>query len=148
MKKAILTGLTCISVISFSSNLSANTNCVHQSDELKCVEYKSNYDANTINFYIPNLHPLFAEKFKLNLDNIEVANPRSKTKCEKEIGKKAKEYVKSTLKNAKVINLTNLTKKRGKIYGKVNYDGQDLGEELISKDLAQTFTKEKINWCK
>ena len=135
------------------------------------VEYVRNYDGDTINFDIVegiaaefDLPAALIEKLavipnQIRLNNIDTAEMRPKGRgrtqqdkiCEKRIAIKAKEYVRLSLSNAKVINLMNCTK--GKYYRMVCdvvYDGNNLTFELLNKGYGYVYdggTKTKYNWC-
>lgn len=147
-KHSILKGLACIfvylSTLSSSFATSAPPDCMHGNDNFKCVQYERNYDANTINFNIPYIHPILGQGVAINLRDIEVPSPSSRKQCEKDKGKEARDFVESQLKSAKLITVTNLSKSRGKLYGDITYDGNSLRDTLLSKKMASS---EKIDWC-
>lgn len=147
MKNSFTKGLTCISIYicTISGSYAAGNTCIHTNNSFNCVEYSKNYDADTINFNIPNLHHLFGNNSAIHLSGITVPSPNSKTSCVKDKGKKARDFVKSELKSAKLISLTNLSKKRGKIYGEVEYDGKHLSKILLKKQMASKTKKN--DWC-
>lgn len=138
--------------IFFFSFSSWASDCEHTSTSFKCVEYVKNYDADTITFNIPSTHPLLGKKMNVRVYGIDTPELRTKNKCEKEVGYKAKELVTKLLKKAKRIDLENI--KRGKYFrvvADVKVDGVSLNEILLESGLAYPYygkTKKKIDWCK
>jgi micrococcal nuclease len=125
--------------------------CVHTATSFDCVEYVSNYDADTITFNVPGLHPILGEKMKVRVKGVDTPEIRTKDKCEKQKAKEAKAYVQGLLVKARKIRLTEI--KRGKYFrvvAKVMIDGVDLSQLLLSKGHAYAYdggTKDSINWC-
>jgi len=126
-------------------------NCSHSSTSFKCVEYIKNYDADTITFNIPSLHPVIGEGINIRVNGVDTPEIRTKNICEKKRALKAKEYVSQLLRKAKKINLKNI--KRGKYFrvvAKVIIDGEFLSSLLLKEGLAYRNnggTKKKMNWC-
>lgn len=132
-------------------SFSSMANCQHDKYNFKCVKYVKNYDADTITFNIPNLHPLIGNKINIRVNGVDTPELRTKNSCEKEKGYFAKNVVEKLLKKAKRIDLTNI--KRGKyfrIVADVIIDGSDLKDILLRQGLAYKYygkTKKKMNWC-
>lgn len=134
------------------SAMSSQSECGHSSNAFRCVKYVKNYDADTITFNIPNVHPLFGKKISIRVLGVDTPEMRTKNKCEKEKAKNAKKLVRSILKHAKRIDLINL--KRGKYFrvvADVIIDGKSLTHYLLKNGLAYSYDggkKRKIDWCK
>lgn len=132
--------------------MAENAPCKHDKGHFRCVQYVRNYDADTITFHIPNVHPVLGDKISVRVAGVDTPEIRTKNSCEKDAGKKAKEDVTRILKSAKRIDLTNV--KRGKyfrIVAEVMVDGKPLSHYLLENKLAYPYeggTKQKIDWCK
>ena len=130
----------------------ANASCAHDEKNFRCVKYVKNYDADTVTFDVPNVHPLLGKKINIRVDGVDTPELRTKDTCEKEKGIKAKKQVMALLKNAKRIDLKNI--QRGKFFrvvADVIIDGKSLSHYLLKNGLAYSYdggTKRKINWCK
>jgi endonuclease YncB( thermonuclease family) len=115
------------------------------------VKYVKNYDADTVTFNIPSVHPLIGKNINIRVLGVDTPEIRTKNKCEKEKGRNARELVKNLLKNAKRIDLINI--QRGKYFrvvADVMIDGKSLSAYLLKNGLAYAYqggTKKKINWC-
>lgn len=127
------------------------TDCVHDNSSFKCVSYVRNYDADTVTFNIPNIHPLIGKAINIRVLGVDTPELRTKNKCEKEKAKNAKKLVQNLLKNAKRIDLEKL--QRGKyfrIVADVIIDGKSLSGYLLKNGLAYAYSggkKPKMNWC-
>jgi endonuclease YncB( thermonuclease family) len=138
-----------ISVL-FTSVL-ATSNCQHDNTTFRCVEYVKNYDADTVTFQIPNVHPLLGNKINIRVLGVDTPEIRTKNKCEKEKARNAKRLVQNLLKRAKRIDLTEV--KRGKYFrviADVVIDGKSLKYYLLKNGLAVSYDggkKKKIDWC-
>lgn len=136
----------------FSLNSFALDSCKHDQTNFRCVKYVRNYDADTVTFNIPNVHPLIGKKINIRVSGVDTPEIRTKNKCEKEKGKYAKGLVTNLLKNAKRIDLENI--KRGKYFrvvADIKIDGQYLSKYLLRNGLAYPYygkTKKKLDWCK
>jgi len=128
--------------------------CKHDENNFRCVEYLKNYDADTITFHIKDVHRLLGGSSKgisIRVNGLDTPELRTKDKCEKEIGYKAKAVVTKIMKSAKRIDLRNI--KRGKyfrIVADVIVDGISLKDVLLRQKLAYVYdggTKRKVNWC-
>lgn len=127
-------------------------NCNHTATSFKCVKYLKNYDADTVTFSIPSMHPIIGKKINIKVLGIDTPEIRTKDKCEKEKARNAKRLVKNLLKNAKRIDLIDV--KRGKyfrIVADVIIDGISLNNYLLKNGLAYSYDggkKKKMNWCR
>ena len=126
--------------------------CVHDEKNFRCVKYIKNYDADTVTFDVPNVHPLLGNKINIRVSGVDTPEIRTKNSCEKEKARNAKRLVSNLLKNAKRIDLLNI--KRGKYFrvvADISIDGKSLSHYLLKNGLAYSYdgqTKKKINWCK
>ena len=131
----------------------ANTKtCQHDSDTFRCVKYLKNYDGDTINFNIPDVHPLFGKNISVRIRHVDTPEVKGQLPCEKEASRTAKRLVENKLKLAKNIELKNLGRdKYFRILADVYVDGINLAESLFKNNLAYRYegdTKQKIDWCK
>jgi len=112
--------------------------------------YVSNYDADTIKFDLPGLHPIIGEKINIRVNGIDTPEIKGECEQEKYLAKQGKELVADILKDAETIDLKNL--ERGKyfrIVADVFVDGDNLANELIEAGMAVPYdgrTKTK-DWC-
>jgi endonuclease YncB( thermonuclease family) len=146
-----ISALLSLSILISASPAKAES-CQHQEDRFECVEFLRNYDADTITFNIPGIHPLFGSKISVRMRGIDAAEMKTTNFCERKASKIAKDLVATTLKNAKRIDLKNIDRdKYFRILADVIVDGQSLSETLLSKRLAVSYDggkKSRVNWCK
>ncbi len=125
--------------------------CIHEKNAFRCVQFIKNYDADTITVEIPNIHPLLGHLAKIRVAHIDTPELRTKNKCEKELAKKARDFVRKKLLLAKRIDLINITKgKYFRIVSDVIIDGENLGDILMNKGFAYSYEggkKKKLDWC-
>ena len=128
------------------------TSCQHNSERFNCVKYLKNYDGDTITFNIPNVHPLLGKKVSIRVAGIDTAEVRTKNQCEKTAGRIARKLVTNLLKNAKRIDLTDVSRgKYFRIVANVSIDGRDLKSILLKQNLAYSYDggkKQKPDWCR
>ena len=62
--------------------LQAEESCVHDDSSFRCVKYVKNYDADTITFNVPNVHPLIGKKINIRVLGVDTPEIRTKNKCE------------------------------------------------------------------
>ena len=138
--------LFCFSFGSFAKD------CQHTKSSFQCVKYVKNYDADTVTFNIPGLHPLLGKKINIRVNGVDTPEIRTKNQCEKDKARTAKKLVANLFKYAKRIDLINI--KRGKYFrvvADVLIDGKDLRHYLLKNGLAYSYDggkKKKMNWCK
>jgi len=136
-------------LISFSATAE---DCMHDANTFRCVKYVKNYDADTITFNVPGVHPLIGKKINIRVQGVDTPEVRTKNKCEKEKARNAKKLVGNLLKNAKRIDLQNVSRgKYFRIVADVIIDGKSLSYYLLKNGLAYSYdggTKKKVNWCK
>lgn len=126
--------------------------CKHDANTFRCVKYVKNYDADTVTFNVPGVHPLIGKKINIRVQGVDTPEVRTKNKCEKEKARNAKKLVGNLLKNAKRIDLQNVSRgKYFRIVADVIIDGKSLSYYLLKNGLAYSYdggTKKKVNWCK
>ena len=100
--------------------------------EFSNAVYHTCYDADTCKVSLPSIHPLFGKKINVRIAGIDTPEIKGTCEREKALAKKARDFVRNILKDARRIDL--LDAKRGKyfrIVAKVVADGNDIGETLI-----------------
>lgn len=143
--------LLVLSVTTCKTTYHKNSSCQHDSKNFRCVKYLRNYDADTVTFDIPLIHPLLGEKISVRLRGIDTPEIRTKDACERALAKKAKHVVKELLAKAKLIDLQNV--ERGKyfrIVADIIYDGKSLTDYLLKNKFGYRYgggKKQKPNWC-
>lgn len=141
----IVFGLTLFPVL-------GSDDCHHGKDSFQCVTYIKNYDADTVTFNIPGLHPLLGKKINIRVGGVDTPEMRTKNQCEKRKARNAKKLVANLLKHAKRIDLINV--KRGKYFrlvADVIIDGKNLKDYILKNGLGYAYdggTKKKMNWCR
>jgi endonuclease YncB( thermonuclease family) len=129
----------------------ADNKCSHDNNTFRCVKYLRNYDADTITFNIPNIHPLIGQEIAVRVNGVDTAELRTKDKCEKKVGIIARDFVTGILKKAKRIDLINISRgKYFRIVADVIIDDKSLSKVLLDKFLAYPYdggTKIKQDWC-
>ena len=147
---AILVLSSCTKV-SFPS-AQASEDCNHDKSAFRCVHYIKNYDADTITFDIPSVHPLIGEKISVRVRGLDTPEIKGKQPCEKQAARAAQRLVENLMKNAKRIDLKNIDRdKYFRILADVVFDDKSLTDILLKNNLAYAYdggTKEKIDWCK
>lgn len=140
-----------VSILLWQGGWAKEKNCVHDEKNFRCVKYIYNYDADTITFDIPGVHPLLGKRAKIRVFGIDTPELKTKDACEKKKAIYAKKLVQQKLKKASTIHLTDLSRgKYFRIVANVIVDGQSLGEFLLQKGLAQEYyggQKPQQNWC-
>lgn len=140
-----------IFLFAVSLSASAADKCEHDAATFRCVHYVRNYDADTITFDIPNVHPLIGKAISVRVRHVDTPEIKGKLPCEKEAARTAKRLIENQLKMAKRIDLTDIAKdKYFRILANVIVDGRDLKDILLKNKLAYNYeggTKEKLNWC-
>jgi micrococcal nuclease len=138
-------------ILIFTIQSRADESCKHDETSLRCVKYIKNYDADTITFNIPDVHPLIGKKMSVRVRHVDTPEMKSKLPCEREASRNAQRLVENMLENAKRIDLVNVDKdKYFRILADVIIDGQNLKDYLIKNQLAYAYeggTKQRIDWC-
>jgi endonuclease YncB( thermonuclease family) len=115
------------------------------------VKYVRNYDGDTVTINIAGVHPLLGENIAVRIRDIDTPEIRTKCKREKALGRNAKRLVTSLLKNAKTIELRNVSRgKYFRIVGDLIADGKNVGDILVKNKLAVRYDggKKTFDWCK
>ena len=128
------------------------TSCAHDAKTLRCVKYLKNYDADTITFDIPGVHPLLGEKISVSVNGVDAPEMKGANQCEKDSARIARNLVENVLKKAQRIDLTGIERdKYFRILADVVVDGQNVKDILFRNGLAYEYhggTKRKVDWCK
>lgn len=134
-----------------SENLVEKTLCAHEKTAFRCVKFLRNYDADTLTFDIPRVHPFIGENISVRVYGVDAPELTGKEPCEKEMARNGKKLVEHLMKGSKQINLINIKKdKYFRILADVEIDGQDLRKILLKNNLAYEYyggTKLKKDWC-
>lgn len=125
--------------------------CQHDEATFRCVQYLKNYDADTITFNIPHVHPLIGEKISVRVFGVDAPEIKGKNNCEKKKSKEAKLFVENLLKKAQKIDLVNVKRdKYFRILAEVMIDGKSLGSYLKESHMVNAYfgkKKEETDWC-
>jgi micrococcal nuclease len=139
-----------VSIITFGL-YAKDQSCKHDRNNFRCVKYVKNYDADTISFNIPNVHPLIGENISVRVLGVDTPEIRTKNVCEKKKAIEARDFVAKLLEAAKRIDLENIGKdKYFRIISSVIVDGVPLSKLLLNNKFAYSYdggTKQKIDWC-
>ncbi len=129
-----------------------NVDCKHDASTFRCVKYLKNYDADTITFNIPDVHPLVGEKISVRVRGLDTPEVKGKLPCEKQAARTAQRLVENLMKNAKRIDLRNVDRdKYFRILADVFVDEKSIADTIFKNNLAYHYdggTKQKIDWCK
>ncbi len=146
----VFRGSLFLTVFIFSLSLFSGE-CEHDKTTFRCVKYIRNYDADTITFDIPNVHPLIGDHISIRVRHIDTPEMKGHLPCEKQAARTAKRLTENALKRAKKIDLENVDRdKYFRVLADVMIDGKPLKDLLIKNNLAYLYegkTKEKLNWC-
>lgn len=127
-------------------------NCDHDNITFRCVKYIKNYDADSITFEIPNVHPLLGDKISIRVLGLDTPEINGKNICEKNKAKEARDFVTKLMTTAKRIDLESIKRdKYFRIDADVRIDGKSLTEVLLEKGFAYPYwgkTKRQVDWCK
>ena len=120
-------------------------------DDVNVSKLVSVYDGDTFKVNINSYPSIVGKKISIRVRGIDTPELRTRKKCEKLLGYKAKEIAKELLLNSKVIELRNI--KRGKyfrIVADVYLDNNvSYASELLKSGLAVPYDgghKSKV-WC-
>lgn len=107
------------------------------------------YDGDTFRVNLIGYPPLIGENIAIRVNGIDTPEIRGKCAYEKELAKKARDYTRALLSEAKSIRLQNI--ERGKYFriaADVYVDGINLGKRLINANLAYVYDAgKKQSWC-
>src|SRR5688572_9894328 len=73
--------------------------CKHTKTEFRCVKYIKNYDADTVTFNIPDVHPLIGENISVRVNGIDTPEIKGKNDCEKMAARTAQRLIENLLKS-------------------------------------------------
>jgi endonuclease YncB( thermonuclease family) len=117
---------------------------------LKVKEVTSIYDGDTFRANIEGVHPLMGKRIGIRVSNVDTPEIRGKCPKEKVLAKKAKQITVAVLREAKTIELRNVTRgKYFRIVADVYADGQNLTKILINSGYAVPYDggKKSKDWC-
>lgn len=125
--------------------------CNHTADTFKCITYIRNYDADTVTFNIPDVHPLLGRHISVRVAHIDTPEIKGKTECEKKLAIQARDFVGAKLKSAYRVNLIKVKRdKYFRILADIEIDGELLSKLLLSHKYAVPYEgelKQQVNWC-
>lgn len=110
-------------------------------------------DGDTVKFEVGFLPKELGNQIAVRVLGVDTPEKAPRAKCEKEaeLGKKATEFTKKAVADAKVIDvkLQGWDKYGGRVLGNIFLDGKDLTKILIEAGLARDYHGEKkSDWCK
>lgn len=115
------------------------------------VTYHRCYHAHSCFVSIPGLPSIFGDVLLIRLAGIDTPEILGKCDQEKQLAKKARDYVNTVLFNAREIDLYDL--ERGEhfnLVARVVANGKNLSEQLIKRKFAVPHKEgnQKPDWCK
>tara|TARA_R110000765_G_scaffold74285_1_gene145570 strand:- start:496 stop:912 length:417 start_codon:yes stop_codon:yes gene_type:complete len=112
-------------------------------------EVISVYDGDTFRATIKNYPAIIGENIAIRVNGIDTPEIRGKCPSEKALAIKARDMARLMLRNAKVIELHNISRgKYFRIVADVFIDGVNLGDILLDAKLARRYSgKKKNGWC-
>lgn len=132
--------------------------CYHDQTSFRCVGYVSNYDGDTFKPLIAGV-PDFISRLNVRVRGVDTPEMRNRKKhkrgpCERALSKRAKEFTRSVLSNARRIDLLNLGwAQYSRIEADVLVDGSDLAHLLVLNHMGvhkhrshKKKTRDK-KWC-
>lgn len=110
-------------------------------------------DGDTVKFEVGFLPKELGNQISVRVLGVDTPEKAPRAKCEKEaeLGKKATEFTKKVVGEAKVVDvqLKSWDKYGGRVLGTITLDGKDLTKMLIDAGLARAyFGEKKSDWCK
>lgn len=129
----------------------ATSTCDHNSNSFNCVKFLKNYDGDTISVNIDGQHHLFGKNISVRIRGIDTPEIKGASECEKKSARNAKKLVFNLLKNAKRVDLKNVSRgKYFRVVADVVFDGKNLSEILVKNKLAVFYgggKKQLVDWC-
>lgn len=113
-------------------------------EDIRPSSIVSVYDGDTFKVYISSYPAIIGDNIGVRIKGIDTPELRDKRPKIKKLAIKAREFVKSKLRNAKSVTLKNVT--RGmyfRIVADVYIDGINLGDELLKAGLAKKYDGNK-----
>lgn len=110
-------------------------------------------DGDTVKFEVGFLPKELGNQIAVRVLGVDTPEKAPRAKCvkEAELGKKASEFTKKVVTEAKVVDvqLKSWDKYGGRVLGNITLDGKDLTKLLIDAGLARPyFGEKKSDWCK
>lgn len=110
-------------------------------------------DGDTIKVEMIDESDLIADlEYSIRISGIDTPEIKTSSKCEKELGLKAKEFLKNLILTDRYINIINPAwdKYGGRILAKLEVKGQSIGDIMIKNGYAIVYNGDKKNkiWCK
>ncbi len=125
--------------------------CTNDANTFCGVQVTKVYDGDTLTANIASVHPLLGNRVGIRINGIDTPELRTKDLCEKRLGLKARDLVRSMVRDAKQVDLHNVGRgKYFRIVADVVVDGIDIRSTLIARGLGYPYdggTKKKVNWC-
>lgn len=125
--------------------------CNHTASAFYCVEFLYNYDGDTINVRVPDVHPLIGEKISVRVAGIDTPELVSSDPCERSVARASRNFVRGMLSRASKIDLLDLKRdKYFRILADVVADGELVADALLANGLAYPYdggTKRVVDWC-
>lgn len=125
--------------------------CQHEATAFHCVKFIKNYDADTITFDIPGVHPLIGKHVSVRVNGVDAPEIKGANECEKQSARIARNLVEHVLEQGKRIDLVNVERdKYFRILADVIVDGRSVRDILMKNGLAYEYhgkTKKKVDWC-
>lgn len=125
--------------------------CRHTATEFNCVEFIYNYDGDTINVRVPDVHPLIGEKISVRVAGVDTPELVSDDPCERVVARVSRNFVRSMLSSASRIDLNDLRRdKYFRILADVTADGESVSQALLVHGLALPYdggAKVRVDWC-
>ena len=113
------------------------------------VDFHYCYDGDTCTFTIPNVHPLLGKRISVRIKGIDTPEIRGKCDKEKELAKRARDFLINLLKGASRIDLVGV--QRGKyfrIIAAIQADGTGVSKLLIENGYARKYEGgTRKGWC-
>ncbi|GBF23357.1 putative nuclease [Candidatus Gastranaerophilus sp. (ex Termes propinquus)] len=104
------------------------------------VKYLKNYDGDTYTFDLGENIPELFRTMPLRLFGIDTPEIRAKNLDEKAKGQEVRDFARDELKNAQQINLIGCKgDKYFRILCRVSYDGKDLTDELLKRNMGYPY---------
>lgn len=110
-------------------------------------------DGDTVKFEVSFLPKELGTTLNVRVLGIDTPEKAPRAKCDKEaeLGKKATEFTKQAVAQAKkiAVDITEWDKYGGRVLGHIKLDGKRLSDMLIEANLARPYHGEKkSDWCK
>ncbi|MCT8877499.1 MULTISPECIES: thermonuclease family protein [Shewanella] len=102
------------------------------------------YDGDTFRAILPNE----TKDQKIRVRGVDTPEIKGQCSYEKDAALRARDFTKSLLMNAKVIQLSDVgEEKYHRVLAKVTIDGVDLANTLISEGLGRQWKGRRESWC-